>query len=581
MKLRLYTPGIAVIAALLLLASCSSKKNIQGKRVPKDAGFVLHFNSKSMFEKLNVADLKQTDWYRQMVEQLEQDSTTPDFVKNLHENMGSSGVDSAADVIFFGQKDPKNQMNVVLEGGIMDAKAFESFATKMYPQGNIIKAGEIQTMVLMDHAVLTWNKDRFVMGMIPHQRANRHELPNNSDDSTGTTRINGIEDLTAYCKNLYSLREDNSLGSDEKFSDLMSTGGDIHVWISVENLLGGDDLPLGALNMIKLDAFTKGTIATFTANFENGRISVKTKCYFGKELSDIFKKYSGGNFNTDMIKNIPSQNVVAVLALHFKPEGLRAMVDLSGVGAIIDLILLRQGFSVDDFVKANKGDLLVAFTDLQKTQQPDTSSGHQADISIPSEKTVRDNLDAKVLFSAAINDKEAFNKLINVGKTSIGTNDKLHYKSNGNYFVIGNDSNVVDQYLAGGKDDQPFLNQISGSSVGGFADIQKILRALPPDAVKDSLIRQMSDESLKMWDNAVLTGGNYSNGGFNLQLELNLSDKNTNSLRQLLQYTMVMSRLERKKIKDMEPGKKLFAVNTDTTTTFNELHRTPIGKKKK
>jgi hypothetical protein len=59
----------------------------------------------------------------------------------------------------------------------------------------------------------------------------------------------------------------------------------------------------------------------------------------------------------------------------------------------------------------------------------------------------------------------------------------------------------------------------------------------------------MWDESVKMWDNALITGGDYTNGGFNQQFELNLMDKNTNSLKQLFQYTMTMSAMEQKKAK--------------------------------
>ena len=589
MKLRFSTPLITAFAALLLLASCS-KTNKEGRMVPKEAGFVLHINSKSIFEKLNVAELKQTDWYKQMMEELHKDSAAPEFAKKLHENLSTSGIDSTADMIIFGQKGTNDRMNVVFEGGLRDATMFETFLKNIYPKGSVVKDGETQSMAIMDHAVVTWDKEKFAMGILsPEMGRGMHDMgrpdfdsmpggPRVPDNSVVNTESPDLAEITMYCKNLFTLKEDNSLSKDEKFTDLMKTEGDIHAYISIDNLIGGADLPLGMLSMIKLDAFTKGNIATYTANFDKGKITVKARNYMGKELSDLVKKYSGGKVNTDMIKNIPSENVVGVFAFHFKPEGLKELVKLSGVGPIIDLMLMRQGgFGVDDFVKANKGDVLLLFSDLKMK----TDSTVNVDAKGKKQKPiVFSEPDVKVLFSAAIDNKEAFNKLISIGKTmSESENDKMHYKTNDKYFAIGNDATMVDQYIAGGNHNQPFLDKISGNAIGGFADIQRILKAVEPGAGKDSLDKQMWSESVKMWDNAVLTGGDYSGGGYNQQFELNLMDKNTNSLKQLFQYTMTMSAIENKRVKKIGAEYNLHFPEVDSTKT--KMPPPPSKKKKK
>ncbi len=597
MKLRFSTPVIAAIAALLLLASCS-KSNKQGKLIPKDAGFVLHINSKSIFEKINIAEVKQTDWYKQMMEQLDKDSTTPVFVKRLHENMASSGLDSTADIIFFGQKDSMDRMNLVLEGGLRDSKAFENFLKNIYPDGSVAKDGDIQTMAIMDHAILTWNNDRFIMGIKTPAMGGMYGMPRRdeesgpggprlyNDTSNATIESTGLSDITSFCKNLYSLKESNSLGSDEKFTGLMNTEGDVHGWVNIEKLVGGSSLPMGMMSMIKLDAFTNGNISTYTASFDKGKMSLKVKSFVGKDLDKILDKYSGGSINTDMIKNIPSENIDGVLAFHFKPGGLKELVKLSGMDGLLDLMLIRQGFSVDDFVKANKGDLMIVFTDLQ--MKKDSLSFEGADKKMRSD--VYDKPDVKVLFSAAIGDKDAFNKLIAAGKDVVGTESKVHYKTNANYFAIGTDATMVDQYLAGGKHEPAFLNKLSGNAIGGFVDIQKILKAMPPDPAKDSLAKLMWDESVKMWESATLTGGDYSGGGINQVFEFNLLDKNTNSLKQLFQYTMTMSSFEQQKMKKMEANNKIEAVTkieppviSDTARVVQPRHTTrkTTGNKKK
>ena len=138
---------------------------------------------------------------------------------------------------------------------------------------------------------------------------------------------------------------------------------------------------------------------------------------------------------------------------------------------------------------------------------------------------------------------------------------------------------MVDQYIAGGKHEQPFLDKISGSAIGGFADIQRILKAMAPEPGKDSIDTQMWNESVKMWENAVITGGDYSGGGYNQQIELNLMDKNTNSLKQLFQYAITMSTLEQKKAKQIEKDYDLHFPPMDSTKI--KTPPPPPSKKKK
>lgn len=56
-------------------------------------------------------------------------------------------------------------------------------------------------------------------------------------------------------------------------------------------------------------------------------------------------------------------------------------------------------------------------------------------------------------------------------------------------------------------------------------------------AAKDSSAKIAYDASLKMWDNVLWKGGNYSDGGIQQTIEINLVNKTINSLRQLNQYT--------------------------------------------
>ena len=142
--------------------------------------------------------------------------------------------------------------------------------------------------------------------------------------------------LSAVCKNLFSLKSDSSLAENEKFSNLLKETGDIHTWVNSEEIMKSSSA-LGMLGMLKLDVFFKDNISTYTVNFDNGKIDINHKGYAGKEFTDFLQKYSGESINTDMIKAIPSQNLFGVLAINFKPEGIKELIKLTGMDGMLNM----------------------------------------------------------------------------------------------------------------------------------------------------------------------------------------------------------------------------------------------------
>ena len=105
---------------------------------------------------------------------------------------------------------------------------------------------------------------------------------------------------------------------------------------------------------------------------------------------------------------------------------------------------------------------------------------------------------------------------------------------NNDLFVMGTSQQLVDDYLKGGNKSFAFTSKIKGHPFGMYVDLQKIMARTM--RVKDSTDRTSYDASLAMWEDVVITGGEFTDGGVEQHLEINLVDKNTNSLKQLNQY---------------------------------------------
>lgn len=521
---------LPVFIAAALFSSCS-KSNDEGKMIPGKAAFVASLNTKSLNDKLSWDEIKQTDWFKHFYT----DTATKEWMKKLMDDPANSGIDTKADLIFFVQRSGGNHYNIVFEGSLKDEKAFEQFNKNLDSASTLKKDGDINLLALRGKSVVGWNDKRFAY--VSNSNSFQSEYATQFDNQSNIApAAESSVVMSSYCKNLFSLKSDSNLAKNEKFSNLLGETGDVHAWVNSEEIMQ-NNAALGMLGMLKLDVFFKDNISTYTVNFDNGKINLQQKAFVGKEFTDFLKKYEGSSVNTDMINSIPSQEVIGVLAMNYKPEGLAELLRMTGLDGFLNAFIAQMGFSIDDFVKANNGDLLLAITDLKlKTDSLNYRDGDGND-----ESSSYARPDVNYIFSVGIADKQRFQKLIEAGKKigsqMNGAGDKIKYNLNDKTFAVSNEQPLVNQYLRGGKNKFDFTEKLSGHPIGIFIDIHKILAvAQNAIATKDEDAKMITSESLKLWNNAFFTAGQFKDGGINANTEINLVDQSVNSLKQLNRY---------------------------------------------
>ena len=546
----LFRTLLIVIAGAILFSSCS-KSNDEGKMIPKDAMFVAFLNTKSLLDKVTWDDVKQTSWYKQVYA----DTGTKGWVKKLLDNPDNSGIDLKGGITFFVQKGIGNDYHIVLEGKLKSEKDFEQFNQNFAAPPTVNKDGDVSMLTLKEQAVVGWSDNHFAYVSSSSSYASKYTSPWDSLDNQANMApaAGNTAALSAFCKSLFSIKTDSSLSKNEKFTNLLSEKGDVHAWINTEEIMH-NNASLGMLGMLKLDIFFKDNISTYTVDFDNGKVNIKQKAYAGKEFTDFLKKYKGGNVNTDMIKSIPSQNIVGVLAMNFKPEGIKGFINLLGMDGMINTYAEKMGFTIDDFVKANSGDLLFAVTDLRMKTD---SFSYKDDQGNTTSSNTFSRPDMNYLFSVGVGDKPSFQKLMDAGKKlggeMGGAENKIAYNLNDKTFAIGNQQPFVNQYLSGGNNKYDFTDKISGHPIGLFIDIQKILSGLNNDAtIKDNDAREIMAASLKIWDKVYTTGGEFDNDAMVGNTEITFIDQSTNSLKQLNHYfdevaKVMLAKMDREK----------------------------------
>src|SRR5688572_14832029 len=504
----------------LALTSCS-KSNVEGRLIPKEAGFVLIIDGKALSAKLPWSEIKQNPIFQHMYG----DSNLPSSIKSFLDNPGSAGVDPSSDFILFSVQDSLGGY-VGFEGKVQDDNAFKNFNAQAIKTGTVSEQNGVQFLT-GNPVCIGWTKEKFVYILDAPQMAHMDELSQRMLRDSITPDVKSSRDVTATCKSIFLLDESNTLAENEKFTSLMKDKGDIQFFLNVEqmNKSAGTQGPLAMLN---LDKFYKGNVTTGILNFENGKMQVDMKSYASDELINIFRKYGGGRITEDMIKRIPGKDMVGFLALHFKPEGIRELIKLTGLDGIVNMGVSKLGFTMDDFIKANQGDIVVGVSDLS-VKTDSLRSKNEKDSLVGLNKKPSYN----IIFAATIGDKDAFNKLVNAGKNLIkqkvadSVNGPFAYNMNGTYFVLGNSKANVDKYLGTEKTDFEFINKISGEPFAGYANLQALFRSVGSVEMKDSSAKAAYDASLQMWDNIFWKGGNYKDGAILQSVEINLVDKET------------------------------------------------------
>lgn len=522
---------LILAATALLLAACGNKSGQTGLLVPKDAAIVVHINSSSLSSKLSWEEIRQTNWFKEINK--EADDT---LARQLLADPASSGIDTKGDLVFFMKKQGKGSY-LVFEGSLKDAAAFEKMLKELKKEsGNAEtkKEGDFSYMT-SDDGVVLWNTSRFAYianAPLPdtkeffegkgYRGEKEHQFLNDS------LRLFGQQTLT--------LKGSDNLDTDSRFAELVKDGSDVHLWMNAE---GYYDNMGGMMSLMKLEVLFKGNVSAASMNFDNGKITARSKSYYGEEMSKLLSEYKSQPVSAELINRIPSSNVAAVMAFNYPPQGLQAFLKTIGVDGMANGFLAEMNYSVEEFVKANKGDILLAVSDLSMIAKQDTinyGNGMEPYVYTSTRP------DMKVLFATSVNDKAAFEKLVTLAweaTKEMKSKDmpEISYKLENNWFVAGNSADQTAKFLAGGNSKLPFVSKISGKPFGFYLDLNKVINMAGSSFnSSDSSAKEALDLSLKMWKDVVATGGEYKDKAIISDFEINLGDASTNSLKQLNQY---------------------------------------------
>lgn len=503
-----YAKTLTIIATAVscLFLSCKHSKNAE-LAVPKDASAIVHFNGATITAKANWSNLLQTIW---TMDEKEMNSAD----KQLIEHPESSGIDLKNDFVYFTRQQGFSNYTA-LEGKLKESSAFEKLMQQKHTTKKVEEGNGFRYLQTGDAAFISWSNAKFIYIISQYSPTQSFGRKNNK------TSIS-TDSLRKYLDDLYHLESSNSIETNERFTALLKEPGDIHYWVNSTQAISAFNP--GPFSLLGASPFLQGYTTAGAISFENGKVVSKAKQYLSAALSQIAEKYNTQPVNAEMLKHV-SPDASVVVAVNYSPQALEEILRTSGAEAFANNYLQGLHFRVQDFIQATKGQLLITISGIGAKK--------------PTPKTMDEGLPAfqgSYLVALATNNDTSLNYLTNLIQQQLPV---FTSKTANNWFVVGSSADAIDQFFAT-NNNHPLGDKIGGHPVGIYLNLQKAMQSLNHNEGKDSAVLRQAELSEKFWQDAVITGGEYKDGFIGFETTVNLMDKSTNSLQQLVNYAIQM-----------------------------------------
>lgn len=543
---------LLLTAILFAAASCKKAVPDQTKYIPKDAAFVFDLNWKSLSDKVAKGHISWDSLFHSAVAEQESDTSVNKMRKEVSDFI-HSGIDTTSNVFFFvktgGSMMSGQSMTEGAVAALKDRTSFEAYVKKHDNAPQIQKGDNFSYADLGDGVAVGWNEDIVILAGAQAQPQRYFDTSGNFNKPPGAA-ASPQQMLTTF----FNQKEEESVASIPEFRDLMNEKADMLFWSNSGSIINANPV----VGLTKLGQLFKDSYGAGTINFEDGKVSGNFKSYSGKDLADIWKKYSGPTVNMDMVNKYPFP-VSGFVVFSFNPQVITEILKYAGMDNTVNQFLQKQGFTLDDITKAFKGDFAIVFSDISTGEKEYEYNGMKIRGNRPT---------AKVVFNATIADKNAYNKIMskladqgwmelkNGQYVPAAMGSQLGWNMDGKNLVIATDSELLQQYLSG-KGNAAIPSGVESDARGKaaflYVDINKILLSASPDTMTHPAL----DAAKNTFKNAFASSDNFNGKFVQSSFELNTVNNKENSLVSLIRFFGAISQklqMEEKRLKGAGMG---------------------------
>ncbi|MCA6473848.1 MAG: DUF4836 family protein [Chitinophagaceae bacterium] len=344
---------------------------------------------------------------------------------------------------------------------------------------------------------------------------------------------------------------DQSLASVEQFTDMFSEKADGYLFTSSNSSV--EALKKTPFNLPKLEELLKDNYTAATLHFEQGKMRIQSTNYFNPTLSSLLRQYAGPVVNWSLVNDYPEGEINMLALASFQPALIGGILQHLELKSFADNFLNKSGLTLDEALKAIKGEIAVVASDLS-VQEPDPMKRKD-------ELTLQRGLPrGKLLVRLPVGEKASYLKLMETGvkngwlvKKGTTYRSAPEFSALGSFLIaddqniyIASDSSVYSNYLAAAGKKNKFLNSASFQSYNAastlfYINIASTIKGLTK-ADDSYTFHQASSIIASTVKEMTISSDNFDGKSVHNNLELTMQDAKTNSL---VSLTKMMSGLEK------------------------------------
>lgn len=532
---------------VLLLAACHRVPD-HAKYIPKNATAVMSVDLVSMSKKIAWSAITGSKIFDEWKARPEQ--------KGAIKGIEDAGIDFTNTLYLYTLKNDKigGGESITLLMPLSSNSKWEAFIKKNFQGVSIKDVSGRKEATITEGFYAGWDTKILIIDYVPKQNSYTEIVDSLSGNNTQAT-TNDAATLSADIARAFAVADakDGNLTGNKRFVDLQKNGHDISFWVNYEEMMNGymgkDGANMSALNFS--NSLWKDAAVTAALDFNKGSLKAEMKNYMSQELKEISREMGTGSTDKQMVEKLAANNLDMVFALHLSTKGLKDLLEKTNTLGLANVALSAQGLSVDEILGAYTGDIAFNVSNFKVTSKEvpaDTSFG----MPVPAHTST--STTAEYVVVAKINKKENLDKLLQIAvnnkileaqgggmyKMANGGNDVPVLLVDTKYMVIAKTPESAKAYIngnGGAKMPATVLDLVTSHPFGFYMDIQQMAGAIDPTTFGGSDMDAATiSEAKKLLANFSVNGGEFKTDAFEWNMELNFTNKDENSLLQILNF---------------------------------------------
>jgi uncharacterized protein DUF4836 len=506
--------------------------------IPSDAEQVIQVNLASLAPKIDWSSVMKLSQGHKLGKTNPMDPTYMPMILN-------SGIDLQHDIVIALSKDDSLKYTTILVHLTDSGKFAATLRAHLQDARPLHLEGSKDRMIAVKNNVCGWNDHIAVLVVTKKVKPETSPAPA-APRSYGhlgrrcLVALRGVSTGTPFTTNPTVL-------------SILADDADIHFWSrhgagmdDITKLLGKNPAAAQLGGMAQMVAKPHQDPSISSLRFEPGKIVFSSLKLVTPAEEDFIRRLAGHGLSPDLETAVPAGPLLGAVAIHYDMAVAADTIHKIPAIAMVESKLKEKGLSVDDFIHALKGDILV-LAYAPENKKTDTGAGKKPSIFV----------------LAALNDKSAFNKIAPVLKMSDAdaaaadpNADTAHhglvpfYSIKGDLVVLGSDRRQVNTFFtrpAAGTSPAAALltNRANNSSFTLGIDMQNLARFAAVMMTKGDTIKAKDQkvlDALSKIDGLLFSTGAVRDNAMESYFEVRMTDQDKNALASLLDIIASMSK---------------------------------------